>query len=141
MGIYEDKLRELADLRKEETEKRQARDEKEIEEVVRLLASDDSYLMVRFEESTSDLPGHVVVRRPGSVEMARYKQVIFTDSSQRGAVERKANAGSALAAQCLVWPSRERYNALCEKYTLVPEAIAKRLTDAADAGAAEEGKG
>lgn len=140
MGKYEERMAELQKLRDGAADARRKRDEKELDEFFDLLLEEQNVL-IRFPESTPDLPGHVVCHRPGPAQAQRFKAIMWKDAGQRGVLEQKQKAGADLARQCLVWPAVERYNALVEAYPMAPDKIAQLLIQAAEAGAEAEGKG
>ena len=94
---YAEKLAELAKLRDGEETKRRARDEQELDEQLFALASDPKNVFVRVPDAPSHLPGHVVCRVPGQPQIQRFREIMFRDSAQRGAVAAKAAARSGVA--------------------------------------------
>ena len=138
---YAEKLAELAKLRDGEETKRRARDEQELDEQLFAPASDPKNVFVRVPDAPSHLPGHVVCRVPGQPQIQRFREIMFRDSAQRGAVAAKAAAGSDLASQTRLYPSAERYADLVAECPMLPDKIAQLLIQAAEAGAVAEGKG
>lgn len=92
-------------------------------------------------ETEAEFPGWVVFRLPTSGQASRFRHMMWKDSSERGAIEGKAKAGSELALQCLVHPDRETYGKLIAAYATLPDSIAKEIMRASDAEAAAEEKG
>lgn len=141
---YDEKIAELQKKLDEAKLAREARDEKELDELIAKSlhpALDDTLVLVRVQDAPPHLPGHIVGTRPSGPQNDRFKQLMWKDSSQRGVVEAKSRAGEQLAAQCLVYPTKERYAELCAAFVMVPEKFAKALIEGAEAGAEATGKG
>lgn len=138
---YAEKLAQLAKLRDDEEQKRRARDEAELNDELFALASDPKNVFVRVPEAPSHLPGHVICRTPGAPQIQRFREIMFRDSAQRGAIAAKASAGSDLASQTRLYPSAEKYAELVAECPMLPDKIAQLLIQAAEAGAVAEGKG
>lgn len=121
---------------------RKARDDKEAEAPeVEALLLDGENIVIHCSESSVDMPGLVICRKPSPEQVARFKQLMWKDSKDRGVVEAKSKAGEQMARHCLLYPPPERYAALVAKYGMIPEKVSKSLIEAAEAAADEVGKG
>jgi hypothetical protein len=121
---------------------RKARDDEQasLPEVQDLICDPDN-VVIHCSEASAELPGFVICHRPGPAQVARFKQLMWKDSKDKGVIEAKAKAGEDLVRQCLKWPPAEQYAAMTNKYGMLPDRVAKFLYEASEAAADEAGKG
>ena len=138
---YADWQAKIQAKRDGEAKAREKRDEDEMDQHVgpiMLGRSDVDYLHVPL--AAAHLPGHIVLRLPKPAEIKMVRFHMWRDAKEAGAVEAKAKAGIQLAAQCLVYPSPEKYTELTETYASVGDEAGKKAFLMAGAGADADAK-
>jgi hypothetical protein len=137
---YESALAELDQREVDQADKRKARDEAEFREHV-LPALNKHGLtrenLIRCPDAPAELPGHIVIRAPKKAEFSKLNQSMWKDDS---AVEEKASAPLDVARACVLYPPRDRYDALVDAYPAVAPQVATRALALAKAGAMAMGK-
>lgn len=136
-------MRAAIEKRREDSAKarieRDERDELEAGEAGHL--DDDENVVMRFPKAREDLPGVVVLRPIRPIEMSRVRTVMMGNDAKPGAAEAKAKLNREIANNCLIFPSKEKFQALCAAYADVEDECAGAVLAAARAGATREGKG
>jgi hypothetical protein len=135
--------RAAIEKRREESAKARAeRDERdEVEAIEAGHLDDDENVVMRFPKAREDLSGIVVLRPIKPIEMSRVRTVMMANDAKPGAAESKAKLNKEIANNCLVFPSKEKFLALCSAYADVEDECAGAVLNAARAGATREGKG
>lgn len=135
--------RAAIEARREESAKARAeRDERnELEAIEAGHLDDDENVLMRFPKAREDLAGIVVLRPIKPIEMSRVRTVMMANDAKPGAAEAKAKLNKEIANNCLVFPSKEKFAALCAAYADVEDECAGAVLSAARAGATREGKG
>lgn len=135
--------RAAIEARREESAKARAeRDElDELEAIEAGHLDDDENVVMRFPKARQDLPGIVVLRPIKPIEMNRVRTVMMGSDAKPGATEAKSKLNKEIAFNCLLFPSREKFQALCAAYADVEDECAGAVLSAARAGATREGKG
>lgn len=142
---YADKLKKILDEKKlrHQTE-RDARDEKELDDVAALISEDGNGFLRT--NAAPDLPGHVVFRTPSRREFAAFHHAQFVNPSEKGAQDRRSKAGPNLGNNCVVYPDVKtpEGKALLDKlYEAIPgleDQIAAAVIALAQGRVEEEGK-
>lgn len=135
MGKLEDMEAKLEAMRSADADARRARDEAEAEDVFGALMADLTRRRVAVPEAAPEHPGSVVLRCPTAAEYKRVLHVLSMDRALPETVEERARIGSITAAACVVWPPRERYEALVRAYPAVGERCGATAIGMAEAGA------
>ena len=135
--------RAAIEARREESAKARAeRDElDELEAIEAGHLDDDENVVMRFPKARQDLPGIVVLRPIKPNEMSRVRTIMMASDAKPGAAEAKGKLNKEIAVNCLLFPSREKFQALCAAYADVEDECSGAVLSAARAGATREGKG
>lgn len=134
---YDDTQARIAEGRSQAAAARAARDESEIAELADMLIEHEEYREVRVPQARPDLPGHVILRPPTKVEASKFRTILW---SEKSTAEMKSKAGLDMAASCVVYPSRERYQALIEAFPMVADQCSLAVKEAAEGGSQREVK-
>lgn len=137
---YESALAELDQREADQADRRKTRDEAEFREHVLPVLNKHGLTrenLIRCPDAPAELPGHIVIRSPKKAEFSKLNQSMWKDE---GAVEEKAAAPLDVARACVLYPPRDRYDALVEAYPAVAPQVATRALALAKAGAMAMGK-
>lgn len=137
---YESALAELDQREADQADKRKARDEAEFREHVLPVLNKHGLTrenLIRCPDAPAELPGHIVIRAPKRAEFSKLNQSMWKDEN---AVEEKASAPLEVARACVLYPPRDRYDALVDAYPAVAPQVATRALALAKAGAMAMGK-
>lgn len=137
---YESALAELDQREADQADKRKARDEAEFREHVLPVLNKHGLTrenLIRCPDAPAELPGHIVIRAPKKAEFSKLNQSMWKDEN---AVEEKASAPLEVARACVLYPPRDRYDALVDAYPAVAPQVATRALALAKAGAMAMGK-
>jgi hypothetical protein len=68
--------------------------------------------------------GLVVIARPRSAPMQRWREIMWSEKTKAGdRAAVKARAAGDLAATCVLYPDKQAYSAMVEKYPGVADAV------------------
>jgi len=137
---YESALAELEQREADQADRRKARDEAEFREQVLPVLNKHGLTrenLIRCPDAPAELPGHIVIRAPKRAEFSKLNQSMWKDEN---AVEEKASAPLEVARACVLYPPRDRYDALVDAYPAVAPQVATRALALAKAGAMAMGK-
>jgi hypothetical protein len=138
---YESALAELDQRESEQADRRKARDESEFREHVLPVLNKHGLTrenLIRCPDAPAELPGHIVIRAPKRAEFSKLNHSMWKDGD--GSAEEKAAAPLEVARACVLYPPRDRYDALVEAYPAVAPQVATRALALAKAGAMAMGK-
>lgn len=137
---YESALAELEQREADQADRRKARDEAEFREQVLPVLNKHGLTrenLIRCPDAPAELPGHIVIRAPKRAEFSKLNHSMWKDEN---AVEEKASAPLEVARACVLYPPRDRYDALVDAYPAVAPQVATRALALAKAGAMAMGK-